>query len=83
MEVHLELVHDFWTNAIVSNTEIRGDILGKEVIVSEVTIFDATQCWLGGAKYSKKWTDEIGGTDDVLDILLKDPTTTTKKIVAF
>ena len=56
-------------------TEVRGCVLGKPVIVSEVTISNATQCWLEGPTISSDWEKAFGGTDAVLDTLLKESST--------
>ena len=69
VEVYPELVKMFWKNASVSATEVRGCVLGKPVVVSEVTISNATQCWLEGATITSDWEKAFGGTDAVLDTL--------------
>ena len=75
VEVYPELVKMFWKNASVSATEVRGCVLGKPVVVSEVTISNATQCWLEGATITSDWEKAFGGTDAVLDTLLKESST--------
>ena len=75
MEVYPELVKMFWKNASVSANEVRGEILGKQVVVSEVTILNVTQCWLERATITSDWDKAFGGMDVVLDTLLKESST--------
>ena len=75
VEVYPELVKMFWKNASVSANEVRGEVLGKQLVVSEVTISNATQCWLEGATITSDWDKAFGGMDAVLDTLLKESST--------
>ena len=75
MEVYPKLVKNFWKNASMSANEVRGEVLGKQVIVSEVTISNATQCWLKGVIITSDWDKAFGGMDAILDTLLKESST--------
>ena len=67
VEVYPELLKKFWKNAYVFANEVIGEVLRKQVVVSEVTISNATQSWLEGVTITSNWDKAFGGMDVVLD----------------